>query len=108
MTEEEVREIVRSQAQDVLELVNHGTSLNAALVAPRKITVILRDVKRGKINDREEDVWLVGQENAIDGHRIVMCETDCQFGVASPGYPHDKHLVLTGWYGNLKSAFLAM
>ena len=108
MTREEVREIVRSQAHDGLSLVNHGISLNDALVAPQKITVIFRDVKRGKIKDMGEDVWLVGQESATDGYRIVMRETDCQFGLASPGYPHDEHLVLTGWYGSLKSAFLAI
>ena len=110
MTVVEVRAIVRLQTGDHLALVNdHKISLKEALIAPQKITVIVRDVKKGKpIKDKEEEVWLVGRENAGDGYRIVMREKDSQFGLASPGYAQDRHLILTGWYGSLKSAFLSM
>jgi hypothetical protein len=60
------------------------------------------------LKDRIQDVWLVGKENANDGYRIVVREEDSQFGLASPGFGNDKHLILTGWYGSLKAAFLAM
>ena len=87
----------------------HGISLRQALISPQKVTVIVRDVKQGKpIKDKEEEVWLLGRENAGDGYRMVMREKDSQFGLASPGLAHDKHLILTGWYGSLKSAFLSM
>ncbi len=108
MTVEEVSEVVQSQARDALDLVNHSISLKDALIRPQKITVIFRDVKAGKLNDCEADVWLVGRENAGDGYKIVMRERGRQFGLASTGFPHDKHLVLTGWYGSLRSAFLGM
>jgi hypothetical protein len=50
----------------------------------------------------------VGQENADDGYRIVMRDGGLQFGLATKGFSTDKYLFLTGWYGGLKSAFLAM
>jgi len=52
--------------------------------------------------------WLVGQEDAADGYKIVMREDGKQFGLASAGFAHDKHRILVGWYGTLLSAFLAM
>ena len=109
MTVNEVQEIVQLQAHDNLALVNdHEITLRNALIAPQKIKVILRDVKKGKLKDNEVEVWLVGREHSGEGYRIVMRERDCQFGLASTGFPHDKHLILTGWYGSLKSAFLSM
>ena len=107
-TAEEVQKIIRVQADDLTRTNDHGITLKQAFVSPQRITVIVRIVKNGRIKQQTENVWLVGQENAVDGYRIVMHERDCQFGLVSPGFPSDKHLVLTGWYGSLKSAFLGM
>jgi hypothetical protein len=54
------------------------------------------------------NAWLVGQEGTADDYKIVMREDGKQFGLASVGFPHDKHLILVGWYSSLLSAFLAM
>ena len=109
MTAAEVREIVRSQAVEGLTLVNdHRICLRDALVQPVRLTVIDRVVKKGKVRDTEEVVWLVGRERVEDGYTIVMRETDCQFGLASTGFPHDKHQVMVGWYGSLITAFMGM
>ena len=92
-----------------MALVNdHRISLRDALVFPERLTVIVRTVKKGKVSDDEEDVWLVGREKEGDGYRIVMRERDCQFGLASKSFLQDRQLVLAGWYGTLKSAFLGM
>jgi len=53
-------------------------------------------------------VWVVGQENSSNGYKIIMRDDGEQFGLASVGFPNDKHLILDGWYGSLLSAFLAM
>jgi hypothetical protein len=37
-----------------------------------------------------------------------MREDGLQFGLASNGFPNDRFPVFVGWYGSLKSAFLAM
>ena len=87
---------------------DHKIDLGQTLVLPQKISVIVRSVKNGRLKDRIESVWLVGQENSSDGYKIVMREADRQFGLASPGFSNDKHLVLAGWYGGLKSTFLSM
>ncbi|MGC1423849.1 MAG: hypothetical protein WA354_06825 [Terracidiphilus sp.] len=109
MTVEEVREFVRAQARDDPACQNdHGIKLGQTLLVPQKISVIVRLVNNGRLKDLNEDVWLVGQESATDGYRIVMRERNRQFGLASSGFRGDKHLVLTGWYGGLKSAFLSM
>jgi hypothetical protein len=110
MTVEEVQEIVRLEIGDDLACSNaHRITLRQALVSPRRIAIIVRMVKNGRpLEDERQVVWLVGQENAEAGYRIVMRERDHQFGLASPGFAEDKHPILTGWYGGLKSAFLSM
>lgn len=50
----------------------------------------------------------MGREDSSDGYMIIMREDGMQFGLASKGFPSDPLLILTGWYGNLISAFLAM
>ena len=109
MTVDEVQERIRLQAGDDLGITNdHRITLKQVLVVPERITVIERSVQSGRIKDQEEDVWLVGQEASSDGYRIIMREDGSQFGLASKGFPTDSLLVLTGWYGSLKSAFIAM
>jgi hypothetical protein len=106
---EEVRELVRSQSADHLEATNdHRITLSAALIPPQKIPVIARTVNGGRVEDKIVTVWLVGQEDAGEGYKIVMREDGRQFGLASAGHPNDKCLVLDGWYGDLLSAFLNM
>jgi hypothetical protein len=109
MTADEVRDLIRIQSTDNLTTANdHRISLEQALVTPERISVIARLVKGGRIQDQELNVWLVGQERSSDGYRIIMRDDGLQFGLASSGFPTDKHLVLVGWYGDLVSAFLSM
>lgn len=109
MTVEEVKNIIRIHVGDDRSCTNdHKISLEQVIVLPQRISVIERTVRRGRAKDQVEDVWLVGQENADDGYRIVMRDGGLQFGLAVKGFSTDKHLFLTGWYGGLKSAFLAM
>jgi hypothetical protein len=109
MTVEEVTEIVRLQAADDLRTIYcHGITLEQALVAPKKISVIARSVRGSKISDQQLEVWLVGLENSHDGYKIIMRDDGLQFGLASHGFPSDKHPILVGWYGSLRSACIGM
>jgi hypothetical protein len=109
MTIEEVRELVRLQIGDAHLVTNdHQINLQQAIVPPQRISVIDRMVRDGKVRDKRFDCWLVGQENSRDGYKIIMRDDGSQFGLASIGFPTDEHLILTGWYGDLMSAFLNM
>jgi hypothetical protein len=109
VTVEEVQQHVRLQAENDLGCTNdHRLTLKEVLVAPQKISITIRTVQKGRAKDQNEEVWLVGQEDSGDGYKIVMREDGSQFGLASKGFPSDKYLVLAGWYGGLKSAFLSM
>ena len=108
MTVEEVQALVRVQSVENLSTVNdHRISLQDALVVPRRIPLIARQVQSGRVKDENLSVWLVGQEKP-DGYRIVLSEDGSRFGLASKGFPHDKALILVGWYGNLLTTFLGM
>jgi hypothetical protein len=108
MTPEEVKELVHSQAVGSYAKINdHRISLNQALISPRLISIIAKDVRDGHVSDRLLSAWLVGQESD-DGYKIVMNEDGSQFGLVSKGFPADKYPILCGWYGGLISAFLAM
>lgn len=108
MTCDQVRKPVRLQAEAAPNIRNHGTELCKILVAPKQIFVIARTVQDGKAKDDVISVWLIAQENSPDGYRIVMRNDGSSFGLASPGFPSDKHLILCGWYGGLSSAFVSM
>jgi hypothetical protein len=109
MTCEEVWTLVSAQSDDNLFVSNdHRIKLEQVIIAPQEIPLIFRTVLGGRIKDEVLKVWLVGQEAAADGYKIIMREHGMQFGLASAGFSHDKHLVLVGWYGSLLSAFLAM
>jgi hypothetical protein len=109
MTAEEVRELVGVQSTGSLTAVNdHRITLGDALVAPRMISVIARQVKNGLVKDENLNVWLVGQENRPDGYKIVLRDDGSQFGLASNGFPHDQFPILVGWYGDLMTTFLGM
>jgi hypothetical protein len=110
MTLDEVRSLVRVQSVGSLSTINdHRTTLGDALVPPKALTVILRSTDSGLLKDEELHVWLVGQENSSpDGYKIILRDDGKQFGLASSGFPSDKHLILVGWYGSLLSAFIAM
>jgi hypothetical protein len=86
----------------------HRITLANALVPPKALTVIWRTTKNGRLRDEELQVWLVGQESSPDGYKIIVRDDGQQFGLASSGFPSDKHLILVGWYGSLLSAFMAM
>jgi hypothetical protein len=112
MTSLEVQHLVENQIGDAWETTNyHNVDLRQALVTPQKITVIERGVEKGKLSDRLVQVWLVlveKREDNIEGYRIVMKENEPMFGLASEGFPNDKHIVLCGWYGDFMSTFLGM
>jgi hypothetical protein len=109
MTVEEVRALVRLQSNGNLTVVNgHRIALEDALIAPRVISVIARQVKKGRVKDETLNVWLVGQENRPDGYKMILRDDGLQFGLASGGFPDDKFPILVGWYGNLLSTFLGM
>jgi hypothetical protein len=109
MTVDEVKKRVQLQASLDLELTNgHRITLKQALVLPQQIKVIERSVRNGKFKEQRIDVWLVGQEDSSDGYKIIMRDDGLQVGLASKGFPSDSFLILTAWYGNLISTFLAM
>ena len=109
MTIEEVQLLVRVQSAENLTATNdHRISLEQALVPAQRISVIWRNVENGRAKDEILNAWVVGQENAADGYKIILRDDAKQFGLASCGLLNDKHPVLCGWYGSLLSAFLAM
>jgi hypothetical protein len=109
MTFDEVQSLVGTQSAGILTVTNdHGIKLEQTIISPQRISVIGRKVESGRLNDEILDVWLVGQEDSTNGYKIIMRGDGKQFGLASSGFPNDRHLVLVGWYGSLLSAFLAM
>jgi hypothetical protein len=109
LTPKDVEKLVKDQmGNDGMLLNHHAIRLQEFLVPPRKLAIIVRTVRNGRVKDQIEDVWLIGQEASDEGYRVVMREDRAQFGLASSGFPSDKHLVLVGWYGGLKTTFLAM
>jgi hypothetical protein len=88
----------------------HHVDLMRAIVPPRRLSVIERSVKDGKVHDQLVDVWLVLVENPDTGrgYRIVFQECGARFALACDGFPSDKHLVVSGWYPDSTSAFLGM
>jgi hypothetical protein len=109
MTAAEVRNLLRAQASEKAKVSNdHGITLSDALIPPQTTSIIERTIQKGRLRDKLLTVWLVGQERSADGYRIVMREDGSVFGLASPGFPTDRHLVLVGWYGDLISAFVSM
>ncbi len=111
MQPKDVRKSIENEIGDDWTVTNHhDVDLRRSLVEPRKITVIERIVRNGKITDRTLDVWLVLVERpeTEEGYRIVMQEAAPVFGLASQGFPNDEHLVLDGWYGDFMTAFVGM
>ena len=109
LTVEEVQALVRVQSAGKLTAANdHRITLEDALIEPRMIPVIARQVENGGVKDETLTVWLVGQEGQPDGYRIVLRDDGSQFGLASRGFPEDKVPILVGWYGDLLTTFLGM
>jgi hypothetical protein len=109
MTVNEVRELIRSQSEDLLSTKNDpGVTLRQVLVPPKRTPVIVWTIRDSCVIENEQTVWLVGSEPSEDGYRIVMQEDGLQFGLSSRGFPSDEHLILVGWHGDLMSAFLSM
>jgi hypothetical protein len=107
----DVRKLVENEIGDDWTVTNdHHVDLRRALVPPRRITVIERSVRNGKLRDRPLDVWLVLVERpeTLEGYRIVMKEDESVFGLATGGFPKDEHLVLCGWYGDFMTTFRGM
>jgi hypothetical protein len=111
MQPRDVRKLVEDAIGDDWAVTNHHhVDLRRALVHPRKITVIERNVRNGKLRDRTLTVWLVLVERTEreEGYRIVMKEEGPMFGLASEGLPEDDRLVLCGWYGDFMTTFRSM
>ena len=101
--------MVRRQSTGSLATVNdHRITLQDALVEPRMIPAIERQVKKGRLKDEHMTVWLVGEEKRPDGYKIVLRGDGSQFGLASSGFPQDNVPILCGWYGGLLTTFLSM
>jgi hypothetical protein len=108
MTVEEVQSLIKAQSEGSFPKKHHK-ELKQLLIPPRKIPLMIRNVVDGRVKEQIINVWLVGREGDDDGYSIVMREDGEQFGLASTGFPNDKHLILTGWYGGtLPCAFLNM
>src|SRR5262245_10511836 len=107
----DVRRLVENTIGDDWTITNHHhVDLRRALVQPRKTTIIERTVENGKLRERTLAIWLVLVERHFpeEGYRIVMMEDKPIFGLASEGFPEDKHLVLCGWYGDFMATFQGM
>jgi hypothetical protein len=111
MNAQDVRKLVEEQIGDNWATTNdHGLDLRQSLVSPERITVIERLVRKGEVRDRLLEVWLVLSEmpGGGDGYRIVFREEEPTFGLATPGFANDEHLVLCGWYSDFMTAFRGM
>jgi hypothetical protein len=112
MDSREVRKLVEDQIGNDWAVTNgQNVDLRRALIVPRQITVIDRQVKNGRVKDRLVSVWLVlleRRKDNLEGYRIVMREDEPVFGLASVGYPEDEHLILCGWYGDFLTALQGM
>ena len=87
----------------------HGVNLRSALVKPSRTKMILRLVRNGNIEDSTLEVWIVLRElPAGDGYSIVYDDVCDQFGLASAGFPEDRHPMIVGYYGDFWTTFKAM
>jgi hypothetical protein len=112
MTASELSRLIQGQwdARPLPEPLPHGVDLKRALVPPRKVIVIDRTVVRGQVQDEEVDAWLVLHEKPEDprSYRIIYSEKRSCFGLATPGFPTDGHLVVCGWYGDFPNTLESM
>ena len=69
--------------------------------------MILRLIDNGKIKDSIVDVWIVLRESP-DGYTIFYDDSCDQFGLASNGFPADRHPVICGYYGDFWNTFKGM
>ncbi len=105
---DEVVKSVRVQTEAARAAEIDWTDLDSMLVTPKQISVITRTARNGEFQDDVIPVWLIGQERSANGYRIVMRNDGSSFGLASSGFPSDKHLILCGWYGELANTFKSM
>lgn len=64
ITIQDVKALVHSQCADNLNAANgHHVALKDAIVEPKRIPLITRQVINGQSKDELSTVWLVGQEN---------------------------------------------
>ena len=112
MNAESIKRIVESQIGGEWGATNwHSVDLRRSIVAPTRNIVIERDIRDGRIADRTVDAWLVLVEKpeTKSGYRIVASSDGSKFGLATEGFPEDKHLVLCcGWDGDFMTTFLGM
>ncbi len=111
MTSSEVQSLVWAEIDESLTETNaHGVDLRSCLVKPKRIQVIWRKVRDGKMTEETHEVWLVLEERPLtkDGYMIVFNESRKVFGLVSPGFPSDPHPCLDGYYGNFRATFAGM
>jgi hypothetical protein len=111
MSPNDVTELVRTQIAGGKSLPNpHRVDLDRCLVWPTRIQVINRSVRDGRLEDVIETVWLVLEEGCSgkDGYRIVFNAQMAMFGLASPGFESDRHLILCGYYGDFPTTLESM
>lgn len=106
-----IRTLVESQISHAGGTIKRrGLDLRKALVLPQRITVIERFIQGDKAKDQLHNVWLVFVEDTEPnrGYRIVAAEDGSMFGLATEGFPTDKHLVLCAWYDDFMTALRAI
>jgi hypothetical protein len=111
MNSAQIERLVHDAIGDSWDATNHhGVDLRTALVPPRLIKVIERNVREGKVHDEVIDAWLVLIERpeSGEGYRIVADASGRAFGLASEGLAGDEHLVLYGWHGDFWATFEGM
>ena len=109
MTAAEVLSLIHANDDTDMSITNsHGLTLSKSLIAPQKIVILNRIISKGKLQDEKLDVWLIGGEPEKGGYKLILRADGRSFGLASTGFPGDRYLILTGWYGTLTAAFLSM
>lgn len=106
MTIETVEFRILAESSLVLTPNLHGDYLSDLLVRPRLI--VLRLPPAANLPESLVSGWLIAEQKAPSGYRIVMSEDGARFGLAVPGFRDAPDLMLVGWHGDLASTFAGM
>ena len=108
MTASEVTALVEQEIDGQWAETNlHGVDLRASLLPPIRTRFISRSVHDGVVREALVDAWLVLEErpDTRDGYKIGYDDQTDEFGIASPGFAHDPHPCIVGWYGEFWTTF---
>jgi len=107
MNARDVRKLVVDQIAGRWDETNsHRVNLRSAIVMPSQTKMTLQLVRNGKIKDTTVEVWIVLRELPEgDGYVIFYDDARDQFGLASAGFPDDRHPIIDGYYGDFWTTF---